>query len=254
MYPSFMLYDLKAKELNLNQNLIEKLIQNSPTLTQNIYRLYYEEGFSQQLIAQELKTTPTTIQSHLQRIKNNVKILSTLWSNDLTLIIGRSGTGKSTLEEKLCKDYDLKSIRSYSTRPKRSPDEDSHIFINPSDVDKYPNKIATTTINGNFYFATKEQLDQSHIYVIDPIGLYELSKNFPDLTFNLIYLKLPKYKHQQYLENRRTNSNETPELQTQRLKSENQQFDEFEDKIKNNSLPKNINLIKKINLIPDKHK
>lgn len=254
MYPSFMLHDLKANELNLNQNQIENLIKNSPILTQNIYRLYYEEGYSQTHICNELKITNSTIQSHIQRIKRNLKSLSLLFENDLTLIVGRSGTGKSTLEKKLCRDYDLKSIKSYSTRPKRSPDEDSHIFIDPSDVDKYPNKIATTTINRNFYFATKEQLDESHLYVIDPIGLYELSNNFPDLTFNLIYLKLPKYKHQQYLKNRRKNSNETPELQSQRLESENQQFNEFEEKIKNNSLPTNINLIKKISLIPDKNK
>lgn len=254
MYPSFMLHDLKANELNLNQNQIENLIKNSPILTQNIYRLYYEDGYSQAYICNELNVTNSTIQAHIQRIKRNLKVLSLLFKNDITLIVGRSGTGKSTLEEKLCRDYNLKSIKSYSTRPKRSPDEDSHIFISPSDVDNYPNKIATTTINGNFYFATKEQLDESQLYVIDPIGLYELSNNFPDLTFNLIYLKLPKYKHQQYLKNRRKNSNETPELQAQRLESENQQFDEFEEKIKNNSLPKNINLIKKINLIPDKNK
>lgn len=254
MYPSFMLHDLKANELNLSQSQIENLIKNSSILTQNIYRLYYEDGYSQAHICDELNVTHSTIQAHIQRIKRNLKVLSSLFKNDLTLIIGRSGTGKSTLEEKLCRDYNLKSIKSYSTRPKRSPDEDSHIFINPSDVDNYPNKIATTTINCNFYFATKEQLDESHLYVIDPIGLYELSNNFPDLTFNLIYLKLPKYKHQQYLKNRRKNSNETPELQAQRLESENQQFEEFEEKIKNNSLPKNINLIKKINLIPDKNK
>ena len=251
MYPSFMLHDLKANDLNLTQTQIENLIKNSPILTQNIYRLYYQNGFSHAYICDELKVTKTTVQSHIQRIKRNVKVLSLLFKNDLTLIIGRSGTGKSTLEEKLCNDYNLKSIKSYSTRPKRSPDEDSHIFIKPSEVDNYPNKIATTTINGNFYFATKEQLDESHLYVIDPIGLYELSNNFPDLTFNLIYLK---FKHQQYLKNRRKNSNETPELQAQRLESENQQFNEFEEKIKNNSLPKNINLIKKINLIPDKNK
>lgn len=254
MYPSFMLHDLKANELNLNQSQIENLIKNSPILTQNIYRLYYEDGYSQAYICNELNVTNSTIQAHIQRIKHNLKALSLLFKNDITLIVGRSGTGKSTLEEKLCRDYNLKSIKSYSTRPKRSPNENSHIFINPSDVDKYPNKIATTTINGNFYFATKEQLDESQLYVIDPIGLYELSNNFPDLTFNLIYLKLPKYKHKQYLKNRRKNSNETPELQAQRLESENQQFDAFEDKIKKNSLPKNIHLIKKINLIPDKNK
>lgn len=254
MYPSFMLHDLKANELNLSQSQIENLIKNSSILTQNIYQLYYEDGYSQSYICDELNVTHSTIQAHIQRIKRNLKVLSLLFKHDLTLIIGRSGTGKSTLEEKLCNDYNLKSIKSYSTRPKRSPNEDSHIFIKPSDVDNYPNKIATTTINGNFYFATKEQLDESQLYVIDPIGLYELSNNFPDLTFNLIYLKLPKYKHQQYLKNRRKNSNETPELQAQRLESENQQFNEFEEKIKNNSLPKNINLIKKINLIPDKNK
>lgn len=254
MYPSFMLHDLKANELNLSQSQIENLIKNSPILTQNIYRLYYEDGYSQAYICNELNITNSTIQAHIQRIKHNLKTLSLLFKNDITLIVGRSGTGKSTLEEKLCKDYNLKSIKSYSTRPKRSPDEDSHIFINPSDVDKYPNKIATTTINNNFYFATKEQLDESQLYVIDPIGLYKLSNNFPNLTFNLIYLKLPKYKHQQYLKNRRKNSNETPKLQAQRLESENQQFDAFEDKITNNSLPKNIHLIKKINLIPDKNK
>lgn len=254
MYPSFMIHDLKANELNLSQSQIENLIKNSSILTQNIYRLYYEDGYSQAYICDELNVTHSTVQAHIQRIKRNLKVLSLLFKNDLTLIIGRSGTGKSTLEEKLCRDYNLKSIKSYSTRPKRSPNEGSHIFISPSEVDNYPNKIATTTINGNFYFATKEQLDESHLYVIDPIGLYELSNNFPDLTFNLIYLKLPKYKHQQYLKNRRKNPNETPELQAQRLESENQQFDEFEEKIKNNSLPKNINLIKKINLIPDKNK
>ena len=254
MYPSFMLHDLKANELNLSQSQIENLIKNSSILTQNIYRLYYEDGYSQAYICNELNITNSTIQAHIQRIKHNLKTLSLLFKNDLTLIIGRSGTGKSTLEEKLCRDYNLKSIKSYSTRPKRSPNEDSHIFISLSDVDNYPNKIATTTINGNFYFATKEQLDESQLYVIDPIGLYELSNNFPDLTFNLIYLKLPKYKHQQYLKNRRKNSNETPELQAQRLESENQQFNQFEEKIKNNSLPTNINLIKKINLIPDKTK
>ena len=46
MYPSFMLHDLKANELNLSQSQIENLIKNSPILTQNIYRLYYEDGYS----------------------------------------------------------------------------------------------------------------------------------------------------------------------------------------------------------------
>ena len=76
MYPSFMLHDLKANELNLTQTQIENLIKNSPILTQNIYRLYYEDGFSQAHICDELNVTHSTIQAHLRRIKRNLKVLS----------------------------------------------------------------------------------------------------------------------------------------------------------------------------------
>ena len=75
MYPSFMLHDLKANELNLTQTQIENLIKNSSILTQNIYRLYYENGFSQAYICNEVKVTNTRIQSHIQSIKRNLKVL-----------------------------------------------------------------------------------------------------------------------------------------------------------------------------------
>ena len=63
MYPSFMLHDLKANELNLSQSQIENLIKNSPILTQNIYRLYYEDGYSQAYICNELNITNVALEA-----------------------------------------------------------------------------------------------------------------------------------------------------------------------------------------------
>lgn len=251
LYPSFMLYDLKANELNLSQKQIEDFINQYPQQYKQIFDLYYVKGHTQQYIAENLSLTRQAIKISLQNIKKRVKTLSQFWNNDITLIVGRSGTGKSTLEKLLCNKYNAKTIRSYTTRPKRNDSEDNHIFILPSEVENYPNKIATTTINNNFYFATKEQLDESQIYVIDPNGLYELTTNFPDLSFNLIYLKLDKNKHHTYLKKRRSESNETKELQEQRLASENKQFESFENRLKNNQLPRNLNILNIKDLLPN---
>ena len=251
LYPSFMLYDLKANELKLSQKQIEDFINQFPQKYHQIFNLYYVQGYTQQYVAEKLSLTKQTVNANIQNIKKRIKTLSQFWNNDITLIVGRSGTGKSTLEKLLCDNYNAKTIRSYTTRPKRNDSEDNHIFISPSEVEKYPNKIATTTINNNFYFATKEQLDESQIYVIDPNGLYKLTTNFPNLSFNLIYLKLDKNKYHAYLKKRRSESNETKELQEQRLASENKQFDSFENRLANNQLPQNINILNIKHLLPN---
>ena len=45
------------------------------------------------------------------------------------LIVGQSGSGKTTIMTTLEEKYELKSIQSYTTRPKRSDGETGHIFI-----------------------------------------------------------------------------------------------------------------------------
>lgn len=254
LYPSFMLFDLNAKDLNLTQDKIEAFISNTDTITKLIFDLYYVQNFSQQNVAKQLHISTATINIRLKNLKLQLEKFAQFWNNNLTLIIGRSGTGKSTLEKKLCTIYGAKSIKSYTTRPQRNKNEDNHIFITKDEIDNYPNKIATTTINKYFYFATKEQLDNSQIYVIDPNGLYELTSNFPELTFNVIYLKLTPEQHQNYLKSRRKLSNETKESQAKRLASENKQFDEFEEKLAANNLPKNVILITPNDLLPNYRK
>ena len=249
LYPDFMLFDFGAKKLNLNQEQIEQLVSTKNKNTQRLYQLHYVEGYSRDYISTELGLTKSQIQGKLSKLKLDAIDLAKFFNNDITLIIGRSGTGKSTIEKKLCDTYNVKTIKSYTTRPPRSVDDDTHIFIDNSDYDKFEPKIATTTINGVRYFATLDQFNESKIYVIDPKGMYELIENMPDKQFNLLYLNISKEQHQAQLKNRLKDSNETEESQKKRLESEDKQFTKFEKKLKNNEFPTNIHIIKKNTII-----
>ena len=249
LYPDFMLFDFDTKNLNLDQEQIEQLISTKDETTQRLYQLHYIDGYNRDYISKELGLTKSQIQAKLGKLKLDAIDLSNFFNNDITLIIGRSGTGKSTIEKKLCETYNVKTIKSYTTRPPRSKDDDTHIFINDTDYDKFEPKIATTTINGIRYFATLDQFNESKIYVIDPKGMYELIENMPDKQFNLLYLNISKEQHQTQLKNRRESSDETKESQDKRLESENEQFTEFEKKLKNKEFPSNVHINKKNTII-----
>lgn len=249
LYPDFMLFDFDAKNLNLNKEQIEQFISTKDETTQRLYQLHYIDGYNRDYIANELGLTKSQIQGKLNKLKLDAVDLANFFNNDITLIIGRSGTGKSTIEKKLCDTYNVKTIKSYTTRSPRSMDDDTHIFIDDSDYDKFEPKIATTTINGVRYFATLDQFNESKIYVIDPKGMYELIENMPDKQFNLLYLNISKEQHQAQLKNRRKDSDETKESQRDRLESENEQFTVFEEKLKNKEFPSNVHIIKKNSII-----
>ena len=249
LYPDFMLFDFGAKRLNLNQKQIEQLISTKDENTQRLYQLHYINGYNRDYISNKLGLTKSQIQAKLGKLKSDAIDLSKFFNNDITLIIGRSGTGKSTIEKKLCDTYHVKTIKSYTTRKPRSSNDDTHIFIKKEDYDKFEPKIATTTINGIKYFATLDQFNESKIYVIDPKGMYELIENMPNKQFNLLYLDITKAQHEAQLKNRRKSSNETKESQTKRLESENKQFTEFEKKLKNKEFPKNVHILKKNTII-----
>ena len=91
--------------------------------------------------------------------------------NNIYLIVGASGSGKSTIVEQLENKYHLKSIQSYTTRPKRSENETGHIFVTNKEFDKLIDMVAYTKFDNNRYCATAEQVENNDLYVIDPKGV-----------------------------------------------------------------------------------
>lgn len=124
------------------------------------------------------------------------------------LIVGESGSGKDSLINKLCTNKGYRQVKSYATRPRRVDEGDTHIFISPSDVNKYRNEmIAYTKIGEYEYFATLSQLYNSDVYAIDYRGIEymrELIKDKTNLRFVTIYINVPRnVREKRVLNNRK---------------------------------------------------
>lgn len=98
----------------------------------------------------------------------------------LALIIGASGSGKSSVCDELEKIYGLKAIPSYTTREPRTPDEKGHTFISDCEFDNLKDILAYAETDGNRYAVTKEMLEdeQYSLYVIDLTGVKYLLEHY----------------------------------------------------------------------------
>lgn len=113
-------------------------------------------------------------------------------SNLLVCIIGSSGSGKSTIANRLEGKYGYKSVKSYTTRPIRDDEKDTqtHTFISSAEVQKFKDDMAAyNKYNGYEYFATKQQLDSADLYVVDKPGLAQLRKNYKGKDIIAVYIK-----------------------------------------------------------------
>lgn len=96
----------------------------------------------------------------------------------VVLLVGKSGSGKDTIANRLCKYYNFTQLKSYTTRPMRYSTENTHTFITDEEFDKLENIVAYTEFNGYRYCATQEQIDNSDIYIIDPDGINYLYNHY----------------------------------------------------------------------------
>lgn len=96
----------------------------------------------------------------------------------LILLIGLSGTGKTTIAHMLHEKYGLNELWSYTTRPPRCKDETGHIFTTAEHFNKLAGIVAYTKYHEYEYAATKAQVDMADVYVIDAKGYKDLLKNY----------------------------------------------------------------------------
>lgn len=113
----------------------------------------------------------------------------------LLCVLGRTSCGKDTLVNKLCERTGLTAITSYTTRPRRINEGNTHIFSTKEVYEQMQaekNVAAYTEISGNIYWTTMDQLYEHSVYIIDPRGVETLRKlNLPNLRLVTIYINTP---------------------------------------------------------------
>lgn len=150
------------------------------------------------------------------------------------LIVGRTGSGKDYIVN-LLKKKGLSFVKSYTTRPPRTANENTHIFISETDADAFDDKdIAAYTKIGNIrYFSTKKQVMNSDVYVIDPDGIKTLIERMPDTIFHIVYIQADKMDRKFHALERETDKILAEQKFDARDAAENAQFSEFEKILKN---------------------
>lgn len=91
----------------------------------------------------------------------------------LILLLGASGSGKSTVAGELGRRYLLKQVQSCTTRKPRYEGESGHTFCTRDEfnsISKTEGLVAYTEVAGELYGATGHQVDDADIYVIDAKG------------------------------------------------------------------------------------
>jgi guanylate kinase len=113
----------------------------------------------------------------------------------LILVVGKTGSGKSSLIKKLCERTGLKELCSYTTRPKRSEADTDHTFVAIEEYfrAKENGEVAIDAeIAGNYYYSTIGQLYEADIYTINPKALEGLlALNLPNIRFVTVYISCP---------------------------------------------------------------
>ena len=111
------------------------------------------------------------------------------------LVVGKTGSGKSSLIKRLCERIGIKELCSYTTRPKRSENDTDHTFVTVEEYfrAKENGEVAIDTeIAGNYYYATIEQLYEADIYTINPKAHERLlALNLPNIRFVTVYISCP---------------------------------------------------------------
>lgn len=113
----------------------------------------------------------------------------------LLCVLGRTSCGKDTLVNKLCERTGLTAITSYTTRPRRNNEGDTHIFSTREVYEQMKidgNVAAYTEIAGNIYWTSIDQLYEHSVYIIDPRGVETLRQlSLPNLRLVTVYINTP---------------------------------------------------------------
>ena len=105
------------------------------------------------------------------------------------VILGRTGTGKTSLAEAMAQIGNLKLLKTSTTRqPRDDADKERYNFVMEAEADKIGAKYLYTEIGEAKYFCSEEDLKACDIAVLDPDGLQDITALLPEEIIYVIYV------------------------------------------------------------------
>lgn len=121
---------------------------------------------------------------------------------NLYLIVGCSGSGKTTITQELARRFGYELVSSITDRPPRFEGETGHEFVSSKTFDAIGPLLAPTTISGYRYGIAKEQVDRCSLCVVDPYGVADLRRKYHDRPIKVIGIHVPKAEVSRRMEKR----------------------------------------------------
>ena len=168
----------------------------------------------------------------------------------LVCVMAESSAGKDRLVSKICELTDWTQLISYTTRPRRENEGNTHVFVTENEYQamRDAGKVAAYTyINGYHYWSTIDQIYEHDFYVIDPLGIKTLKTlNFPNLRIVSVYINVQEEVRKERASSRGDDMN----VYRSRSLSEREQFRnmkrncEFDYAIPNNDFATAVSVLK----------
>ena len=163
-------------------------------------------------------------------IKNENKKNQQTEKKTILCTVGRTGSGKNYISERLSTILNYPLVVSHTTRPKRDNETNGveHWFDSKEEFDTLMQNntvIAYTKIGEYEYCALLEDIGDNAIYIIDPHGIEYLKQNFKDqINLKIIYIYCDEYIRRA----RASTRSDFKIAWEDRNKAEDEQFTEFE--------------------------
>lgn len=168
----------------------------------------------------------------------------------LVCVMAESSAGKDAVVSKICELTNWTQLVSYTTRPRRENEGNTHVFVTETDYNAMRDAgqvAAYTYINGYHYWSTIDQIYKHDFYLIDPLGVRTLNElNMPNLRIITVYINVPEEVRKERAVHRGDNVN----VYRSRSLSEREQFRnmkrncEFDYAIPNNDFATAVSVLK----------
>ena len=94
----------------------------------------------------------------------------------MLILVGHSASGKTEIANELKRDYEMKKIITYTTRPIRINEVNGidYHFVSEEEFLKLKEQdffVETTIFNGYYYGSSKNDVKDDAVVILDPIGL-----------------------------------------------------------------------------------